>query len=234
MKKEYLSTEPSHVGAECAGDGESATAVLQTKLAELNDALEDAQDDSVKASLLLDIGHTQLELEQKDQAWENAHEAWRLYTSMQDWEGAVAACNVIFYAEQSDALIALGHGVWLGVTYPINPELTVTMLQHVVEETPPDADGGAVAAATAYFIADVRAQDKQRDNLLFFTNQMLGQVARRHSQVETQAQFEFWLQRLELSDPEKFLPRLGQVVDVLVSEHWWIDRDALRDALPEV
>lgn len=233
MKKEYLVTDPSHVGAECAGDGESATAVLQKKLAELSDALEDAQDDSVRGSLLLDIAHTQLELEQKERAWENGHEAWRIYAALKDWEGAVAACNVIFYGEQSDSLIALGHGVWLGVTYPINPELTVTMLQHLVEETPSDADGGAVAAAAAHFIADVRAQDKQRDNLLFFTNQMLGQVARRHSQVETQEQFEFWLQRLELNDPEKFLPRLGQVVDVLVSENWWIDRDALREALPD-
>ena len=43
--------------------------------------------------------------------------------------------------------------------------------------------------------------------LLFFTNQILGQVARKHSQVEEQEIFDFWVERMELDDPGKFLPR---------------------------
>jgi len=29
-----------------------------------------------------------------------------------------------------------------------------------------------------------------------------------------------------------FLPRLGMVIDVIVQDNWWIDRDALRARLP--
>ena len=80
------------------------------------------------------------------------------------------------------------------------------MLQHLVDESPDRSDGAAVAAATACYLVDMRAADEQREELQFFTNQLLGQVARRHSQVEEQEIFDFWVQQLELNDPENFSP----------------------------
>ena len=41
-----------------------------------------------------------------------------------------------------------------------------------------------------------------------------------------------WIQDMELNDPAKFLPRLRNVVDVLVQDDWWFDRDKLQAALP--
>jgi hypothetical protein len=46
----------------------------------------------------------------------------------------------MFLSEGPDALVALGHALWLGVTFPIDPEITVAMLQHLVEESPEEAD----------------------------------------------------------------------------------------------
>jgi hypothetical protein len=60
----------------------------------------------------------------------------------------------------------------------------------------------------------------------------LGRVARRHSEVEDQTQFDRWVERLELDDPDKFLVRLRNVVDVLVQDQWWFDRDALQSQIP--
>ena len=56
----------------------------------------------------------------------------------------------------------------------------------------------AVAAATAHYVADLRTQGKERENLMFYTGQMLSSVARRHSQVEAQEEFDAWL-RLALA-----------------------------------
>lgn len=111
-------------------------------------------------------------------------------------------------------------------------ELTIELLSHVIDETPDDADGAAVAATTALFLADVRAQGHHRDDLIFFATQLLGTVARRHSGVETPEQLDLWMERLELKEPEKFLVRLRNVVDVLVQDDWWFDREALQDRLP--
>jgi hypothetical protein len=67
---------------------------------------------------------------------------------------------------------------------------------------------------------------------MFFATQTLGNVARRHSGVDGQEAFDLWMERLELKEPEKFLVRLRNVVDVLVQDNWWFDRQALQAKLP--
>jgi hypothetical protein len=138
----------------------------------------------------------------------------------------------MFLADQPESLPALGQGIWLTVTFPMDPELSVAMLQHVIDETPPDSDGAAVAATVAHYIVDLRAEGRQREDLMFYTNQLLATVARRHSDVQNQEAFSRWFKKLELEDPAKFLPRLRNVVDVLVQDEWWIDRDAIHGKLP--
>jgi hypothetical protein len=183
------------------------------------------------ADLRLQIARTLVSLERGDEAWGPARESLDVFIAEQDWESAADACDVLFQCGQPESLCALGQGIWLAVTYPIDPDLTVELLTHVVDETPDDADGAAVAATTAMFVADLRASGNQRDNLMFFTSQILGNVARRHSGVQTQAQFDLWMDRLELREPDKFLVRLRNVVDVLVQDDWWFDRDALQAKL---
>jgi len=173
------------------------------------------------------------EVDKKVEAWDLARTTFDAYMEKKDYEGAVDACDALFLTEQDGSLAALGMGVWLGVTFPIDPDLSVALLQHIIDETPDDSDGAAVAAATAHYIADIRSKDKQRDKLLFFTNQMLGNVARRHSEIETQEQYEFWINKMELNDPAKFLIRLRNVVDVLVQEDWWFDRESLQAEIPD-
>jgi hypothetical protein len=42
-----------------------------------------------------------------------------------------------------------------------------------------------------------------------------------------------WLDRLELRDPQVFLPRMAIVIDALVGDKWWFDRTELRSKLPD-
>jgi hypothetical protein len=139
---------------------------------------------------------------------------------------------VLFQTEQPASLAALGQGVWLAVTFPIQADTTIAMLQHIVEETPNDSDGAAVAAMTAHYIADIRTDKDKHHSLTFLTQNILGQVAKRHSNVSTQAELDAWLDKLHLRDPGEFLPRMATVIDVLVENDWWFDRDELRKKLP--
>ncbi|RKZ85435.1 MAG: hypothetical protein DRR19_16390 [Candidatus Parabeggiatoa sp. nov. 1] len=231
----YLNLDPSLQGAEDAEDIPIASELLEKKLAEIDSQLTQLPEtDSIKrAELLLDYGSTCLELQKNFEAWQVAQQAFNLFTPAENWEGAVQACNIMFGAEQPDSLVALGNGVWLAVTFPIEPELSVLMLEHLVNETPDDSDGGAVAAATAHYLAELRAEEQHRENLLFFTNQLLATVARRHSNIESQTDFETWVKKLELDSPNDFLGRLAQVLNVMVQDDWWVDRDALRAKLPD-
>lgn len=211
-------------------------AELEGQLVDLRRELERLPENAPplqRAALQLEIGRALQILERGDEAWPIASTALGILLEERDWESAADACNVLYEADQADSLIALGHGIWLGVTFPIDPEISVNLLSHVVDDTPDDSDGAAVAAATACFIADVRsAEGTDRERLVFFAQQLLGRVARRHSDIESQAQFDLWIERLELNDPDKFLVRLRNVVDVLVQDQWWFDRDALQAQIP--
>ncbi len=232
----YLHADTYIGDADCSNDAVKPTEMLESKLAELRAQLSDdvARSSEENAKLWLDSAYILIDLDRKEEAWSAGHEGLKLALASDSWQQAVEACDVIYQAEADDAVSALGQGIWLGVTFPIDPELSVAMLQHFVEETPPDSDGAALAAATASYIVQLRAEGKQREELQFFTAQMLGQVARRHTNgaADTQELFDIWAERLELFDASKTLPRLSQVIDVIVGDNWWFDRDELRSRIP--
>ena len=220
--------------ADSGEDVEESAYLLEARLTELRQHRAEVQDrnSSPYADLLLEEGRLLIRLEKMGEAWDAARGAFDIYLGRENWHGAVEACDVLYAADRPGSLAALGQGIWLAVTFPVDPELTVAMLEHVVEETPDDSDGAAVAAVTAHYVVDLRAEDRRRDDLVFYTNNLLGTVARRHSQVQSQEAYDFWVRKLELHDPQLFLPRLRNVVDVLVQDDWWFDRDALRERLP--
>lgn len=232
----YLQTETIMGDNDSAEDAVPSTQKIELRLAELQQQLaelDSAAPVAERLQLELDSGYALLELNRFDEAAALAHPLFQRALEAQLWQQAVEACDILFQSDQKDSISALAHGIWLGVTFPIDPELTVAMLQHLIDETPDRSDGAAVAAAVANYIVDLRADEQSRENLLFFTNQLLGQVARRHSQVEEQDIFDFWVQQLELDQPDKFLPRLAKVLEVLVGGDWWYDRDALRALIPD-
>lgn len=204
---------------------------LAEKLQQL-DALSNAEP-LPRARLQLDVAEILNALERKKEAWDIAREAFVTAMRQESWKDAVEACDVLYQAGQEDSIAALGMGIWLAVTFPVDPELTVAMLIHVVDETPDDSDGAAVAAITARYVVDLRAHDDQHESLCFLVDNLISMVAKRHSNVQDQAAMDKWLDRLELRDPQVFLPRLAEVVDAMVGGKWWFDREVLRDRLPD-
>lgn len=184
-----------------------------------------------RIKILLEIGRIQVERYKGADTWEKASQAFDLAHENQLWELAVEACDVMFLSEGPDALKALGHAIWLGVTFPIDPEITVAMLQHLVEESPEEADTRAVAAAAAHYITTLRCG--KEDDLTFFALQMLTSVADKHSHISDQSSFDLWRKTLELDKPEVFLKKLSGALDQLVGENWWLDRDKIRASLDD-
>ena len=202
----------------------------QNKLA----ALPADADPLSRDRIQLDIASTLIALDRKKEAWDMARRAFDTFIAGAHWQEAVEACDVMYAADQEESIVALANGIWLAVTFPVDPSLSVNMLDHVIEETPNDSDGAAVAAATAHYLADLRAaDDQQRESLGFLTGNLLAGVAYRHSNIKEREQIDFWVERLELNEPEKFLPRLGMMLDIIVNDRWWYDRDELRESLPD-
>ncbi|MBE9515704.1 MAG: hypothetical protein IME93_01880 [Proteobacteria bacterium] len=232
----YLDTDTGMLDADGAEDAVSSTIKLEQLIDAAQrqiDALPENHNAAEKAELELKIAGSLVDLKRNAEAWDVARAAFDIFMAAADYEQAAVACDIMFNTEEDGALSALGQGIWLSVTFPVDTELSVALLQHVVDETPDDSDGGALAATIAHYIVDLRAEPgRKRDDLLFFTNNLLATVARRHSEIEGQDQFDAWFEKLELKDPAKFLPRMRNVVDVLVQDDWWFDREKLQESLP--
>lgn len=231
----YLKNEFRIGDADGAEDATKSIQHLESKLMQVQSTAEKLPPDAntkQRLKLTLDECYLLLDLERQDDAWAKANHVLKQALKEHLWTQAVESCDIMFQVDNQDSIKALAHGIWLAVTFPIDPELSVAMLQHLVDETPDHSDGAAVAAATACYLVDLRTSGEQHEELHFFTSQLLGQVAQRHSQVEEREIFDFWVERLELNEPGKFLPRLAQVLDVLTDGTWWYDRDQLRTLIP--
>ncbi len=198
------------------------------------DALEANAAPEDRARLQLDVAEALIGMGRADESWEKARSALDTFVELELWQDAVESCDVLYQSAQPASLVALAHGVWLSVSYPVEPTLTVNMLSYVVDETPAKADGAAIAAVTAHYVADVRADKDKHKSLTFLTKQMLANVAKGHSDVDDQEGLSAWMERLELLDPDVFLPRLSLVLGAIVPpDQWWFDRDALRKKIPQ-
>ena len=225
-------TESNDISAALSGEERQEIAVrltdTQTKFKNLPSDATPLE----KALIQLDISELMLALDLKEEAWNEARATFDIFIKNEQWQHAVEACNVMYQTEQPASIVALGHGVWLAVTYPIEADTSIAILNHIVDETPPSSDGAAVAAMAGYYIADIRSTDEDHDSMTFLAKTILGNVAKRHSNVQTQKEMDAWLFKLELKDPEIFLPRLSLVVNSIVEDNWWFDKDELRSRLP--
>lgn len=217
---------------------ESSRQFLEIALEERQSKLMAMQADIApesRAALQLETADIMIELGKPgmpEAAWGLAKEAFIIYLESKNWEAAVQSCDTLYRTELPAAVTALGNGLWLAITYPIDAEVSLLMLNNLIEDTPDKSDGAAVAAAVAHYLADLRLTDEKRDSVMFLTTNMLSKVAERHSNVKDQGQLNFWMDKLELNDPTVFIPRMGQVIDALVNGNWWYDRDQLRAELP--
>jgi hypothetical protein len=208
------------------------TRQLKEKFTQL-EALAQTASPLERARLQLDVAELLIWLERKPEAWLLAREAFGAALAASAWQDAVEACNVLYQTGQEDAIPALGMGVWLAVTFPVEPDLTYAMLDHVIDETPNNSDGAALAAITARYVIDLRADEASHESLSLLANNLVARVALRHSNVQDQTGMDIWLNELDLRNPQAFLPRLSKVVNAIVGDQWWFDRDAIRDQLPD-
>ena len=207
---------------------------FENRLLECRRQLQDLPKEAsnlLRAQLELEIAQALIGLGRLDDAWSSARPLVELFVAEKEFEHAVKACRVLYQADQEDSIVALGQGCWLGVTYPIDPNLSVEMLHNIVDETPDESDGGAVAAMAAHYIADMRAKE-QHESLTFLTMQILAKVAKRQRNIEDEESIKIWIEILELNDTDKLFSRLAKVIEIMVGDAWWFDRDQLRMKLP--
>ena len=215
-------------------DERQTRASLENHLRELEQNLAQlpASSANERQILVLKKAAVLVELDNKLQAWKLARTSFDYFLETEQWQPAVEACELVYRCDCEGSIPALGMACWLAITYPIDPILSIRVLHYVIDETPDDSDGGAVAAVVAHYVADLRVSGEQRDSLLFITKQKIADVARRHRNITDEESINIWMEILGLKDAKEFLPAMARVIDVITGDKWWFDREQLRARLP--
>ncbi len=213
---------------------ENTTELLQQRLANYQDHIDELPEQTHprdRALLELNLAETLVGLKRGEEGWKVARAAFDVFLKHQSWQDAVEALVVLYQAEQPASIVALGQAAWLAVSFPISPETSFAVMTHLIDEMPSSADGAAVAAIVGQYVVDLRATDKEHENLSFLTRNVLVKVAELHSGIKSQKELDIWRLKLELNEPEKFLPRMSLVIGAIVEDNWWFDRDKLRELM---
>lgn len=224
------------LGAESGQDARTSVQAAEGRLNAIRDRIRETTTDvssEHRTALLLDECELLIELGRSTEAWECAERIFDAGLRQKQWQSVAQACDLMFRSEQPLSLAALGQGIWIAVTFPVDPTVTVSLLEHVITETPDHSDGAAIAAAVAVYVVDLRAEGEKYDHLSVSTRQMLTSVARRHSGVEDQVGLDAWVAALDLDDVNGILGRLRRVIEALVQDNWRIDREAIQAELPD-
>lgn len=184
------------------------------------------------ARIKLSIARCYLGLGNNADAWQEALPLLDIFIAHESFEHAIETCEILYLSEQEESIVALGHGCWLAVTYPVDPTLSVDMLSYIVGETPDNSDGAAVVSVASLYLVELRAEGKQKESLQFLAKQLIALVAKRHRNIEDEKMIETWIEMLELNNLDELFVRLGKVIDAIVGTTWWFDRDELRAKLP--
>jgi hypothetical protein len=229
MGFKYLNKAQNVFDADDAEDFHTSSEQLEARLEYFTQQLALTTTDADKIKHLTEIAFIQIDRYKGEDAWQKAFEAFNLAVSNKLWEEAAIATDALFLAEGPESLKALAHGIWLGVSFPIDAEITVALLQHLIDESPKEADTRAIAAASAHYVTSMRCG--KDDDLTFFTQQMLTSVADGHSNVVDQSTFDLWFKTLNLDDPQNFLPKLSGALDILTDGAWWFDKAELQQEM---
>lgn len=184
-----------------------------------------------RALLELNMAEALVGLKRGEEAWKVARASFDVFMEHRSWQDLVESLIVLYQAEQPASIVALGQAAWLAVSFPISPETSFAVMTHLIDEMPSSADGAAVAAIVAQYVVDLRATDEEHESLSFLTRNVLVKVAELHSGIKSQKELDVWRLKLELNEPEKFLPRMSLVIGAIVEDNWWFDRDELRELM---
>ncbi|HIJ84290.1 MAG TPA: hypothetical protein HPQ00_08810, partial [Magnetococcales bacterium] len=126
---------------------------------------------------------------------------------------------------------ALAQRIWVGLKTETPASEVVLALFHLLNTLGPRHDVAGPIAALAHFMAKHRTPDHpDRDLAMGQAQQMFHRVCEEKGVVGEEA-FKIWVKHSRLDDPNHYVPIVMHLLDVMVGDVWWFDRDLLQKEL---
>ncbi len=123
---------------------------------------------------------------------------------------------------------AFAQQVWVALKADISTaEVVETLKEWVIMLGPSHELSGAIAVL-AYQIAGKRSEHTPDNGFSMVQAQQLLNLVCQAAGVEREEGFNQWVAANSLDDPDAYLPRIMEGLEMMVLGDWWFDRDALQ------
>ncbi|MBF0154731.1 MAG: hypothetical protein HQL64_13405 [Magnetococcales bacterium] len=127
---------------------------------------------------------------------------------------------------------AVAQRAWVALKSGVPAIAVVTALREVVMTIGPQHELAAPMGALAYFMARHRKGDEtEREFAVVQSQQLLHLICAAQKVQEGDQAFRDWVSVNRLEEPDYYLPRVIDGLDVMVMGDWWFDRHALQEEL---
>ncbi|MBF0138103.1 MAG: hypothetical protein H7833_08975 [Magnetococcus sp. DMHC-1] len=130
---------------------------------------------------------------------------------------------------------AVAQRAWVALKSDVPAIAVVTALREVVMTIGPQHELAGPMGALAYFLARHRkGNEPEREFAVAQAQQMLHLICEFQKVPEGNQAFKDWVNANRLENPDYYLPKVIDGLEVMVLGDWWFDRQALQEELNAV
>ena len=169
-----------------------------------------------------------------DEDWEFSLEKLERFNKSRDWNAALDLLIYLSKKDDHDKLhAAIGQASWLALKLETPIDIVVMSLYNMLLTLGNGHGAAKSVAALANMMTHHRTPDHPDRELAKAQAQQMLHYVSPETGHENQEGFDKWTKENRMDDPDFFVPVVMEVIDGLVRQDWWIDREAIQQELEE-
>jgi tetratricopeptide (TPR) repeat protein len=141
-----------------------------------------------------------------------------------DYGGLIITLRNLGTDDEPEALGYLAQSLWLTINLSPNLENAITLIQLIYQKVPAGDRIESLLGTTAIYLCH-NYQHPELEKLTELSGNIISHAAQQQG-IETQADYDNWITKNRLNDPDYFLPELLKELAAIVGDNWLFDRAA--------
>ncbi|MBF0192129.1 MAG: hypothetical protein HQL99_13465 [Magnetococcales bacterium] len=128
---------------------------------------------------------------------------------------------------------ALAQRVWVGLKTQAPAIEVVQSLYHLLNTLGPTHELAPAVCALAQLLAIHRTPDHPDQELAIGHTQQMFSMVCGALNITGDEEFQNWVKAKQLDEPDLFIPEIIRMLEMMVGDDWWIDREGLQKELEQ-
>ncbi len=148
-------------------------------------------------------------------------------SSIDDYDRLIITLNHLGSNEDPMAISYLAQALWLTIQIPKDLEATVHLIDDLFDRIPDGDSMEALLGAAALYFCQTLSHPSMED-LNDLSGRIISQAANKQG-IDNQEDYNNWKNKNRLDEPEYFMGKLYEELELIVGDSWLFDRQAFYD-----